>query len=100
MRLLLIISLLSVTEGFAPISRSALTSSPYRNHINANGDRCRQPSSLCSVQDDISLEETARTMFDVYCNDEKSMDLSALKGVPFVKDLLVSALFILDNELS
>ena len=39
-------------------------------------------------------------MFDVYCNDEKSMDLSALKGVPFVKDLLVSALFILDNELS
>jgi hypothetical protein len=36
------------------------------------------------------MEDVARSLFDKHCNEEGLMDLDLLRGVPFVKDLLVS----------
>lgn len=44
---------------------------------------------LCATVRD-TMEDVARSMFDKYCNEDGLMDLDLLRGVPFVKDLLVS----------
>ena len=51
-------------------------------------NRCSIPFGLCATRDD-TLEQTARSLFDAYAKDG-SMELSAVKDVPFVKELLVS----------
>ena len=62
----------------------------HNNALAKRHDISKLPTILYAVQDETKLEDTARNLFNVYCNEEKSMDWKALMDVPFVKDLLVS----------
>jgi hypothetical protein len=90
MKLSILITLLPYTKGFTPVHRIGLTSTlPFTSNKDIRCVSPRLPFGLSAVQDD-TLEQTARSLFDVYANEEGVMDLNGVMDVPFVKELLVS----------
>jgi hypothetical protein len=86
----LAITLLPYTKGFVPVHRIGLSSSlPITNYNHIACVSRRLPFGLCAVRED-TLEQTARSLFDAYADEKGVMDLNAVMGVPFVKELLVS----------
>jgi hypothetical protein len=87
----LILSILFYTDGFTPV-RNVIPFAPSTTTRFIT--RCRTPFfvGLRAAQDDV-LEERARSLFDTYAN-EGFMELSVLKNVPFIQDLMVRKLLI------
>lgn len=89
MRLSIFLSTLLIhTNGFFVPHLNKIT---HNNALAKHHDVSKLRTSLYAVKDEeTTLENTARNLFYVYCNEDKLMDWKALIDVPSVKDLMVS----------